>query len=54
MITRKFFTKIKQVKEDGLLNINILDTATWYKVIFENFVTDKINDLGIRESSILT
>ena len=44
-----FFAKIRQVKEEGLLNITTMSTATWYKVLLENFITHEVNANGIRE-----
>ena len=44
-----FFQKINLVKEEGLLNIKTMDSATWYKVLLENFVTHRVIDSGVRE-----
>ena len=44
-----FFAKIREVKEENLLNIITMPTATWYKVLLENYITHEVNDTGIRE-----
>ena len=43
-----FFATIKEVKQEGLLNIQTLDSAGWYRALLENNVTNVINDEGIR------
>ena len=44
-----FFAKIRQVKEESLLNIITMHTATWYKGLLENYITHEVNDNGTRE-----
>ena len=43
-----FFTTIKEVEQEGLLNIKTLDTAGWYRALLENNVTHVISEEGIR------
>ena len=43
-----FFTTIKEVEQEGLLNIKTLDTAGWYRALLENNVTNMTRDDGIR------
>ena len=43
-----FFAKIREVKEEGLLNIRTLDTASWYRALLETNVTHTVNDDGVQ------
>ena len=44
-----FFSKIKEIKQEGLLNIKTMDTASWYRALLENYVTHTVNNEGILE-----
>ena len=39
-----FFNHIKQVLEEGLLNLKTMTTKIWYQVLLENLVTHSLND----------
>jgi hypothetical protein len=43
-----FFTAIKTVKNEGLLNVKTLSIKLWYKVLLENLVTPEVDDDGFR------
>ena len=43
-----FFARIREVKEEGLLNISTLDTAKWYRALLEINVTHTVNDNGVQ------
>ena len=44
-----FFNRIKEVKQEGLLNITTMTTSMWYKALLENHVTHRVGDSGLRE-----
>ena len=44
----EMFNNIKQVKEEGLLNISKLSSGGWYKALLENNITMATSDKGIR------
>ena len=44
-----FFTSIKQVVDEGLLNIKTMSTGVWYRVLLENLVTHVVDDSGARQ-----
>ena len=39
-----FFSLIKQVKEEGLLNIKTMTSGMWYRVLMENNVTHELSN----------
>ena len=43
-----FFTNIKDVVDEGLLNIKTMSSGTWYKVLLENLVTHTVDANGDR------
>ena len=43
-----FFGYIREVKEEGLLNIKTMTSGMWYKVLLENHVTDEVTNSGRR------
>ena len=40
----EFFSAIKQVVQEGLLNVASLSTKQWYRVLIDNNVTMEMND----------
>ena len=44
----EFFTAIKSVKNEGLLNVATLSLGHWYKALLENYVTTEVNVEGFR------
>ena len=44
-----FFMRIKEVKEEGLLNVTTMSCSSWYRVLLENYVTHRVNENGVRE-----
>ena len=47
-MSEEIFTNIKQVKDEGLLNIATLSSGQWYRVLIENNITMVTNDDGRR------
>ena len=43
-----FFSHIKQVIQEGLLNIKTMSSGIWYKVLLENLVTHRLDENGSR------
>ena len=41
-----FFAMIRQVKEEGLLNIKTMTSGIWYRVLIENHVTHQVTNSG--------
>ena len=46
--TQTVFARIREVREEGLLNISTLDTAKWYRALLEINVTHTVNDNGVQ------
>ena len=42
----QFFSRIKRVKEEGLLNVVTMPCSSWYRVFLENNVTHHIDVKG--------
>lgn len=45
-LTEEVFSVIREVKEEGLLNLSSMKSGTWYKVILENKVLMQIDENG--------
>ena len=46
--SEEFFSAIRTVKTEGLLNVKTLSLKLWYKVLLENFVTTEVDADGFR------
>ena len=46
--SEEFFSAIRTVRKEGLLNVKTLSLKCWYKVLLENFVTTEVDANGFR------
>ena len=46
--SEEFFTAIRTVKQEGLLNVKTLSLKLWYKVLLENYILTETDDNGFR------